>query len=98
MSGQVVSHISGAVGHIVFDHPERRNALTDAMMEQAIKITQALDENPAVRVIVVSGAGDKAFVSGKDINEIRRPGTPRPDPDQTEPGLAMYVAFRNIRK
>lgn len=98
MSGQVVSHVDGAVGHIVFDHPERRNALTDAMMGQAIAIARVLDDDPTVRVIVISGAGDKAFISGKDINEIRRPGTPPPDPNDTEPGLAMYVAFRNIAK
>lgn len=98
MSGQVVSHVSGAVAHVVFDHPERRNALTDAMMTQAIELARALDADPKVRVVVVSGAGDKAFVSGKDINEIRAAGAPRPDPSQTEPGLVMYAAFRNIAK
>jgi enoyl-CoA hydratase/carnithine racemase len=64
--------IEGALGWILFDHPERRNALTARMWEQIPAAARRLGADDAVRVVILRGAGEVAFVSGADISEFER--------------------------
>ena len=67
---KIISRKQDAVGQIIFNNPERHNAVSLAMW-QAVGAT--LDDflaDDAVRVIVLSGAGGKAFVSGADISKF----------------------------
>ena len=61
----------GNVAWITFNRPEARNALTFAMYEELARICTAANDDAALRVIVIRGAGDKAFASGTDINQFR---------------------------
>jgi enoyl-CoA hydratase len=61
---------AGAVGWMIFDHPERRNAVTQAMWLQIGEILEDFAKDEAVRVVVLKGAGAKAFVSGADISQF----------------------------
>jgi enoyl-CoA hydratase len=63
---------------LVFDHPERRNAVSLEMWRALPALAAALDADPDVRVIGLRGAGDTAFVSGADISEfaVTRTGAP----------------------
>ena len=72
MSGRVEIERDGAIGWIVFDHVERRNAITVEMWEAIQQVAAALAADEAVRVVVMRGAGDVAFVSGADISEFER--------------------------
>jgi enoyl-CoA hydratase len=67
----------GNVAWITFNRPEARNALTFAMYEELARICTAANDDPALRVIVIRGAGDKAFASGTDINQFREFKTPQ---------------------
>jgi enoyl-CoA hydratase len=67
----------GGVAWITFNRPEARNALTFAMYEELARICAAADEDPTLRVMVLRGAGDKAFASGTDINQFRAFKTPQ---------------------
>ena len=67
----------GDVAWITFNRPEARNALTFAMYEELAKICTAANDDPTLRVIVLRGAGDKAFASGTDINQFRAFKTPQ---------------------
>ena len=67
----------GEVAWITFNRPEARNALTFAMYEELAKICTAANDDPTLRVIVLRGAGDKAFASGTDINQFRAFKTPQ---------------------
>jgi enoyl-CoA hydratase/carnithine racemase len=60
----------GALAWMVFDHPERRNAVSLAMWQAIPELAAALGADPAVRVVVLRGAGDQAFVSGADISQF----------------------------
>ena len=60
----------GAIGWIVFDNPGRHNAMSVAMWEGLPAAVDALEADPAVRVVVLRGAGDAAFVSGADISQF----------------------------
>ncbi len=72
MGGQVRIERDGALGWLVFDHPERRNAISREMWEAIPKRAAELDADPDVRVVVLRGAGEVAFVSGADISEFER--------------------------
>jgi enoyl-CoA hydratase len=62
--------IDGNMARVTFNNPAARNALTWPMYEELKKICDSLAQNPAVRVVVLRGAGDKAFVSGSDIQQF----------------------------
>lgn len=62
----------GPVLRITFNRPQARNAMKLTMYEQLAQTLGAIDEQSDIRVVVLRGAGDKAFASGTDISEFRR--------------------------
>jgi enoyl-CoA hydratase/carnithine racemase len=60
------------VGWMIFNQPEKRNAVSFEMWEAIPKIMADFEADSNVRVIVLAGAGDKAFVSGADISEFEQ--------------------------
>ena len=59
------------LGHLVFNNPGKRNAIRLEMWQQIPTIINRLNEDDSIRVIVLSGAGDEAFVAGADISEFK---------------------------
>jgi enoyl-CoA hydratase/carnithine racemase len=70
MTGRVRVERDGAIGWLIFDQIERRNAINTAMWAAIPAAVGELDGDRDVRVIVMRGAGDVAFVSGADISEF----------------------------
>ena len=70
MSGKVRCEVEGAVGWIVFDHPERRNAISSNMWKELGQAAEGLGSDDSVRVVVMRGEGGEAFVSGADISQF----------------------------
>ncbi len=70
MPGKVRAEIDGSVGWIVFDHPERRNAISANMWSELAEAAERFGSDDSVRVVVMRGAGDEAFVSGADISQF----------------------------
>jgi enoyl-CoA hydratase/carnithine racemase len=66
-----VERRDGGIAWVIFDRPEARNALTFAMWERLREVAGELDADATVRVVVFTGAGTQAFVSGTDIGEFR---------------------------
>ena len=62
----------GAVGWITFNNPERRNAVSVDMWQAIPGALAGFEADPEVRVVVLTGAGDKAFVSGADISQFEK--------------------------
>ena len=60
----------GAVGSITIDRPEKMNALNRRTLEELLEALQILRNNPALRCLIITGAGEKAFVAGADISQI----------------------------
>ena len=67
---KMIAEVQGGIGWMIFNNPERRNAMTVAMREAIPEILDAFAADAAVHVLVMKGAGDKAFVSGADISEF----------------------------
>jgi enoyl-CoA hydratase/carnithine racemase len=70
MTEKILSRIEGRVGIMTFNNPEKHNAVSFEMWEVAERILDGFINNPEVRVIVLTGAGGKAFVSGADISKF----------------------------
>ena len=70
MTDKMLARRDGAIGHMIFNQPEKRNAVSLAMWERATEILDEFENDPEIRVVVLSGAGGKAFVSGADISEF----------------------------
>lgn len=90
--------MSDGLGWLVFDHQARRNAITREMWRQIPQAVAELERDPAVRVVVLRGAGDTAFVSGADISEFEenRSGAQAEEYDR-ENGRA-FEALLNLSK
>jgi enoyl-CoA hydratase len=67
---RVIAEKQGPVGWLVFNNPERRNAVSLDMWEAIPRVLERFEADPELRVMVLSGAGDKAFVSGADISQF----------------------------
>jgi enoyl-CoA hydratase len=70
LTARVIAEKQGPVGWLVFNNPERRNAVSLDMWEAIPRVLERFEADPEPRVIVLSGAGDKAFVSGADISQF----------------------------
>lgn len=60
----------GGVAVVTIDRPEKRNALNAAVRRELVRAVDELERDAAVRVLVLTGAGDRAFVAGADIGEF----------------------------
>jgi enoyl-CoA hydratase len=70
--GKILQSISNGVGVITFNNPEKRNAMSLEMWEGLGSALIELRDDPDVRVVILVGAGDKAFVSGADISQFEQ--------------------------
>jgi len=67
---KMLARKEGAVGYLIFNNPERRNAVSLEMWEAAAGMLDKFAGDHEVRVVVVTGAGGKAFVSGADVSRF----------------------------
>jgi len=72
MTERLIEKREGAVGWLIFNNPERRNAMSLDMWQAIPPALAKFEADPEVRVVVLTGAGDKAFVSGADISQFEK--------------------------
>ena len=72
MPGQIRVAQNGPLAEVIFDHPERRNAITADMWRAIPEIMRELEADDSVRVVVLRGDGDLAFISGADISQFEK--------------------------
>jgi enoyl-CoA hydratase len=63
--------VDDGIARITFNRPDQRNALTFAMYERLAEICTAANDDRTIKVMILTGAGDKAFASGTDIAQFR---------------------------
>jgi enoyl-CoA hydratase len=67
---ELIVRREGPIGRIVISNPAKYNAMTQDMWEGLTPALQGFDADPEVRLVVIEGDGDKAFVSGADISQF----------------------------
>jgi enoyl-CoA hydratase/carnithine racemase len=70
MTDKIISRRADGVGHVVFNNPERRNAVSLEMWQAVEGALDRFAADEEIRVVVLSGAGGKAFVSGADVSRF----------------------------
>jgi enoyl-CoA hydratase len=76
ITDKLIAKKDGAIGWVIFNNPEKRNAMSLEMYEATAAVMNAYAKDPEVRVVILKGAGDKAFISGADISQFKdRRGT-----------------------
>jgi enoyl-CoA hydratase len=70
--GKMLAAKDGGIGFITFNQPEKRNAMSVEMWQGLAEILDDFRDDPAVRVVIMTGAGGKAFVSGADISQFEK--------------------------
>jgi enoyl-CoA hydratase len=67
---KILAEIEGDIGWLTFNQPERRNAMSMEMWQGVGDAMEVFQADETVRVVIMKGAGGKAFVSGADISEF----------------------------
>ena len=67
---KMLARKEGGIGYVIFNNPERHNAVSMEMWEATKTILDGYAKDDEVRVVVLTGAGGKAFVSGADISKF----------------------------
>ena len=69
---KILTRVSGAIGHIIFNNPQRHNAVSLEMWGRVEQALSSFASDEAIRVVVLSGAGGRSFVSGADISKFEK--------------------------
>ena len=72
VTDKMLSRKEGGVGYLTFNNPERHNAVSLEMWEAASSYLDDFKNDRNIRVVVVTGAGGKAFISGADISKFEK--------------------------
>jgi enoyl-CoA hydratase len=94
MTDHVRLTIEDSIAEIVLDRPEKLNAVTPEMAAAITLHCAAVDRDPAVRVVLLRGAGERAFCAGSDLNALAK----YPDAWSFRNRVEYSTAVRNIRK
>lgn len=91
---QLHATVDDGVGTIVFDNPSKHNAMNGDMLAALSRVCRAFADDPEVHVVVVTGAGDRAFISGADITQLASGGLGAPgDADASQASLSSLRAI-----
>jgi enoyl-CoA hydratase/carnithine racemase len=71
VSGDILYEIQDGIGRITFNRPQARNAFTFRMYEQLGDICEQAEKDSSIKVLLLTGAGEKAFAAGTDISEFK---------------------------
>jgi enoyl-CoA hydratase/carnithine racemase len=71
MTEELLYERQDGIGRVTLNRPAARNALTFAMYERLAALCGEADGDPSLRALIITGAGEKAFAAGTDINQFR---------------------------
>ena len=71
LTEKLVARKDGAIGWIVFNNPQKHNAVSFEMWEALPVVLEEFSKDAQIRVVILKGEGEKAFVSGADISQFK---------------------------
>jgi enoyl-CoA hydratase len=96
MSRDILYEVKEGVGRITFNRPEARNAFTFKMYERLAEICKEASADSSVKVLILTGADEKAFAAGTDISEFRKFSTAQDALDYEVRITTLLDAFERI--
>ncbi len=95
---KLIAEIDAGIGWLTFNNPDRRNALSQEMVRAMPAILDQFQASDEVRVVVMRGAGTRAFISGADISEFDRRGAPGDRSSTANQSVAPDWKLGNLEK
>lgn len=96
---KMLARKEGAIGWMTFNNPARHNALSYEMRLAILQILDGFEQDPAIRVIVMTGAGEKSFVSGADISQFdAMRSTPEQQAEYERVSQAVQTRYGSLEK
>jgi enoyl-CoA hydratase/carnithine racemase len=93
MTEELIVTRAGATMEIRFNRPEKKNALTRAMYEGVVAAFESAENDPAIRVIMLTGTGD-TFTSGNDIKDFQQ----RAESRNASAASPFLIALSTLKK
>src|SRR5438105_11610660 len=97
-SAETIVTREGPIVTLTFNRPEARNAMTWAMYDRLERVCEEVDADDSVRVLVLRGAGGKAFVSGTDISQFKVFETAEEGLEDERDGDARMDRLERVKK
>ena len=95
----LLARVEGPLGRLTFNDPARHNVLSLAMQEAIAPVVEAWEADPEIRVVVIEGAGGRAFAAGADISEFGAKRTAVDDrADYDRRSGAAWRVWRRVTK
>jgi enoyl-CoA hydratase len=94
----ILTVIESPIGVITFNRPSVLNALRGRLLAEVSEALAEMEHNDAVRAIVITGAGEKAFAAGADITELNALASAGSGADQARTGQALTRQIERLRK
>ena len=91
-SGMVAAEMKEPIGWLIWDNQSKLNALSPSMYPDALTVIETFEADPAIKVVVMRGAGQRAFISGADISSFAKT---RANADAAERARAMSDKLRH---
>jgi enoyl-CoA hydratase/carnithine racemase len=91
INSELLCEIREGVAHLTINRPQRRNSLSPAIIQELGQRLDEMEPDPAVRVVCLTGAGDKAFCSGADLGGALGEG--QAGAEGEPPGPALYAGL-----
>jgi enoyl-CoA hydratase len=79
MSDPVLFEIKGTIAFLTLNRPEKLNALNYATNDLLLQLLDRIEDDPGIRAVILTGAGDRAFSAGGDIHEFSQSIAAGPD-------------------
>ncbi len=93
----ILLDVRDGIARITFNRPQARNAFTFAMYERLAQLCGEMERRADVRVLLLTGAGDKAFAAGTDISQFRGFSSPQDAIAYEERGAAVIATVEQCR-
>lgn len=97
--GRIIARKDGPIGRLIFDNPSKRNAISIGMANQLPIALADFDADPSIHVVVITGSGDKSFISGADISEFdKKEANPEAVRENAARSQKTFGDLRKFRK
>jgi len=93
----ILYNVENGVAVVTFNRPKVLNALNNQTIEELATIVEDLQKNKAVKGVIITGSGEKAFISGADINELSAIDSLQGKAFARK-GQKVYLALENLGK
>jgi enoyl-CoA hydratase len=94
----ILYSVDGGIAHMQMNRPNKLNAITAAMGTEFVRICREVDADDAIKVLVISGAGERAFSAGSDVGMLDQLGGPWEQRNRAEYDRDYIAPLLKLRK